>query len=62
MLNGGPGCSSLLGFLQEIGPVIWRTGTYLPVPNTFAWSNLTNMVYIEQPVRCVDYHSREAPR
>ncbi|KAF2164746.1 hypothetical protein M409DRAFT_67836 [Zasmidium cellare ATCC 36951] len=49
-LNGGPGCSSLDGFFHENGPVVWQPGTFLPVPNTWAWSNLTNMVFIEQPV------------
>ncbi|KJX94244.1 serine carboxypeptidase like protein [Zymoseptoria brevis] len=49
-LNGGPGCSSLIGFFQENGPVIWQPGTQGPVPNTWAWNNLTNMVFIEQPV------------
>ncbi|KAF1994687.1 alpha/beta-hydrolase, partial [Amniculicola lignicola CBS 123094] len=49
-LNGGPGCSSLEGFLQENGPVLWQYGTYKPVPNYWSWSNLTNMVWIEQPV------------
>nr|OQO17041.1 hypothetical protein B0A51_15064 [Rachicladosporium sp. CCFEE 5018] len=48
-LNGGPGCSSLEGFLQENGPVLWQYGTYKPVRNNWAWSNLTNMVWVEQP-------------
>ncbi|KAL9089402.1 MAG: hypothetical protein Q9165_005723 [Trypethelium subeluteriae] len=49
-LNGGPGCSSLDGFFHENGPAIWQPGTYLPVPNTYSWTNLTNVVWVEQPV------------
>ncbi|KAH6674188.1 Alpha/Beta hydrolase protein [Halenospora varia] len=49
-LNGGPGCSSLEGLLQENGPFIWQYGTYKPVPNPYTWVNLTNVVWVEQPV------------
>ncbi|KAF2194924.1 carboxypeptidase cpdS precursor [Zopfia rhizophila CBS 207.26] len=49
-LNGGPGCSSLEGFLQENGPILWQYGTFKPVYNPWTWVNLTNMVWIEQPV------------
>ncbi|KAM5441391.1 putative carboxypeptidase D [Microsporum ferrugineum] len=49
-LNGGPGCSSLEGFLQENGPFSWQYGTLYPVPNPWAWNKLTNMVWVEQPV------------
>ncbi|KAF3186777.1 hypothetical protein TWF788_002998 [Orbilia oligospora] len=49
-LNGGPGCSSLEGLLQENGPFTWQYGTYLPVLNKYTWVNLTNMVWVEQPV------------
>ncbi|KAI0475720.1 carboxypeptidase [Xylariaceae sp. FL0804] len=49
-LNGGPGCSSLDGLLQEHGPFLWQSGTYAPQPNPFSWTNLTNMVYIDQPI------------
>ena len=36
-LNGGPGCSSLEGFFQENGPVLWQYGTYRPVQNPYTW-------------------------
>lgn len=49
-LNGGPGCSSLEGFLQENGPINWQYGTYQPYYNPWNWANLTNMVWVEQPV------------
>ncbi|KAI0151464.1 serine carboxypeptidase [Pestalotiopsis sp. NC0098] len=49
-LNGGPGCSSLEGLIQEHGPFIWQYGTYKPVPNPWSWHRLTNVVYIEQPI------------
>lgn len=48
-LNGGPGCSSLEGLLQENGPFLWQYGTYKPVKNPYTWVNLTNVVWIEQP-------------
>ncbi|KAF2764861.1 alpha/beta-hydrolase [Teratosphaeria nubilosa] len=48
-LNGGPGCSSLEGILQENGPFLWQYGTYKPVKNPYTWVNLTNVVWIEQP-------------
>ncbi|KAF9894068.1 hypothetical protein FE257_009041 [Aspergillus nanangensis] len=48
-LNGGPGCSSLDGLLQENGPFLWQSGTYKPIRNPYSWTNLTNMVYVDQP-------------
>ncbi|KAJ5817062.1 Peptidase S10 serine carboxypeptidase [Penicillium robsamsonii] len=48
-LNGGPGCSSLDGLLQENGPFLWQSGVYEPVRNPYSWTNLTNLVYIDQP-------------
>ncbi|TVY33747.1 putative serine carboxypeptidase [Lachnellula subtilissima] len=49
-LNGGPGCSSLEGLLQENGPFIWQYGTLKPVSNPYTWVNLTNVVWVEQPI------------
>ena len=49
-LNGGPGCSSMEGFIQENGRFLWQPGTYLPVENPYSWVNLTNMLWVDQPV------------
>ncbi|KAL7942830.1 alpha/beta-hydrolase [Trichoderma barbatum] len=49
-LNGGPGCSSLIGLLLENGPFLWRPGTLQPQRNPWSWHHLTNVVWIEQPV------------
>ncbi len=49
-LNGGPGCSSLEGLFQENGPVVWQYGTYAPAPNPWSYRNLTNTIWIEQPI------------
>ncbi|KAG9699739.1 serine carboxypeptidase, partial [Aureobasidium melanogenum] len=48
--EGGPGCSSLEGFLQENGRFTWLPGTYAPTENPYSWVNLTNMLWVEQPV------------
>ncbi|KAK4899991.1 hypothetical protein LTR27_002754 [Elasticomyces elasticus] len=49
-LNGGPGCSSLDGLLQENGPFLWQSGTYSPIRNPYSWINLTNMIWVDQPI------------
>ncbi|KAF8671642.1 Alpha beta-hydrolase [Rhizoctonia solani] len=48
--NGGPGCSSLEGLLQENGPFTWPTGTAKPIRNQWAWTNLSHVLWVEQPV------------
>ncbi|KAK1230491.1 hypothetical protein PQX77_006419 [Marasmius sp. AFHP31] len=48
--NGGPGCSSLEGFLQENGPISWSWGQAEPTPNPFAWTRLSHVLWVEQPV------------
>lgn len=48
-LNGGPGCSSLEGLLQENGPFLWQYGTFKPVKNPWTWVNLANTIWVEQP-------------
>lgn len=49
-LNGGPGCSSLGGFLSENGPVQFSGNESAPVPNPYAWTTLSDMLYIDQPI------------
>ncbi|KAL5520959.1 hypothetical protein ACEPAF_2962 [Sanghuangporus sanghuang] len=48
--NGGPGCSSLEGFLQENGPISWSWGQAEPTPNMWSWTNLSHVLWVEQPV------------
>ncbi|KAF9040776.1 Alpha/Beta hydrolase protein [Panaeolus papilionaceus] len=48
--NGGPGCSGLAGLLKENGPFTWGTGTAFPIVNPYSWTNLSSVIWIEQPV------------
>ncbi|KAF8584818.1 alpha/beta-hydrolase [Ramaria rubella] len=48
--NGGPGCSSLEGFFQENGPVTWSWGQAAPTLNPWSWTNLSHVLWVEQPV------------
>lgn len=48
-LNGGPGSSSLLGFLQEEGPLLINATGGLMV-NPWSWTKLVNLVAIEAPM------------
>lgn len=48
-MQGGPGCSGLLGFFAEQGP--YRPNADLKLDfNEFAWNKVANMVFIESPV------------
>ncbi|RPD60583.1 alpha/beta-hydrolase [Lentinus tigrinus ALCF2SS1-7] len=48
--NGGPGCSSLEGLSQENGPFQWAWGTAHPTQNEYSWTNLSSVLYLEQPI------------
>ncbi|GJE91542.1 alpha/beta hydrolase [Phanerochaete sordida] len=48
--NGGPGCSSLEGLLQENGPFSWSPGQAKATQNQYSWTNLSSVLWVEQPV------------
>ena len=47
--NGGPGCSSMLGWAQEHGPYNMLDGTNVWVENEYSWNKEASMIYIEAP-------------
>mmetsp|Transcript_20549 Transcript_20549/g.31298 ORF Transcript_20549/g.31298 Transcript_20549/m.31298 type:complete len:186 (-) Transcript_20549:945-1502(-) len=50
--NGGPGCSSLLGFIQEHGPWVFEdeASAFGDIhANEYPWNLNANVVYIESP-------------
>lgn len=47
--NGGPGCSSMLGFMQENGPFRIESGGTTFHESEYSWNRETNLLYIEQP-------------
>jgi carboxypeptidase C (cathepsin A) len=46
--NGGPGCSGLLGFMTEQGPLRPNKDMTLSL-NPHSWNTIANMVFIEAP-------------
>ncbi|CAN8298885.1 unnamed protein product [Cochlearia groenlandica] len=53
-LTGGPGCSSLCGFLFENGPLVFKGDEYNgTVPSvkltSFSWTKVANILYLESP-------------
>ena len=57
--NGGPGCSSMLGWAQEHGPYVMKNGTSVFVENEYSWNMKANMLYIESPAGVGGRHHAE---
>lgn len=48
-LNGGPGCSSMDGFMYENGPFYFSFNSTTLNVNPYAWNSVANMLYFESP-------------
>lgn len=52
-LSGGPGCSSMIAFAAENGPIMLtsdNSGSFIFENNPYSWSNVANLLYIDNPI------------
>ncbi|KAJ5759725.1 Peptidase S10 serine carboxypeptidase [Penicillium odoratum] len=49
-LNGGPGCSSLIGLTTGNGPIAFASNSTRLISNPYSWTKLGHVLYVDQPV------------
>jgi serine carboxypeptidase-like clade I len=61
-LNGGPGASSVVGMLQELGPLLINATGGL-MRNPYSWTKVANILILESPVGVgYSYCARQQPQ